>query len=292
MPLQEMPQHQGLIPDDWEDRLTEVDFSVPLKPGEDVLLITPDGRIIIIPYEELCEDDGSFTWYSDGEEDFDNSHEVASDLNGANGEKTMSDDRNKGQRESRQDAKHKFKNAAKRGELVALKREVEKLKQKGPVYGTRAQPRPKPTPQPRSSVLHPAMHHLVNAFLHPTDKTRPKHGLFTMPHDDSQKARGFAEFDASTGTAGVGFVMLVPATANDQVSIFYSTNAFTGTTTASSGTGIVAIALANLPYATAQIAAPTLYNRIVSYGAHATYVGQNQNRSGVMYSWLIRIMLT
>jgi hypothetical protein len=171
----------------------------------------------------------------------------------------------------------------KRSELAALKRQVQQLATRGPIYETRSLPKAKPD---RSSHgLHPAESRLIHSFLHPTDKSRPKHGLFSMPHDDSHKSRGFTEIDFAVGTAGFGFIMLSSATASDQVAIYYSTAAYTGTVTATSGTGVAFASLNNLPYLGSSLGAPNLLARQVCMGTHVTYSGLNQNRGGICYGF-------
>lgn len=167
----------------------------------------------------------------------------------------------------------------------ALEQKVATLANRGPVHQTRSLPRFKKM-SPTGS-LHPAEHHLIQAMLRPTDKSRPRHGLFTMPHDDSQKGRGFAEIDITIGTAGVGFITMNPCSVNDGYSCYYSENTFTGIVSASTGTGVTGLRMANLPFVSTSLSAvqPTLYARIVSAGLHATYTGLNQNRGGMVYAF-------
>jgi len=166
-----------------------------------------------------------------------------------------------------------------------LEKRVTALAVRGPVYQTRALPRFKKT-QPAKG-LHPAEHHLIQAMLKPTDKSRPRHGLFTMPHDDSQKGRGFFEYDVTIGTAGIGFVTLNPTVVRDGVQTYYSDILFTGTVPTYSGTGVALGYTNNLPYISTSLSAsaPTLYARVVAAGLHASYTGLNQNRGGMVYAF-------
>lgn len=115
----------------------------------------------------------------------------------------------------------------------------------------------------------------------------------------SQKTTSFARFDAVVGTNGVGYAMFSPTICNDLATCYYTTAAFTGTTSAAvaSGTGTVSTVgvnvglMANLPYGLGNLVnslAPTpggLYNRgrIISYGVSASYTGTELNMGGLMY---------
>lgn len=134
----------------------------------------------------------------------------------------------------------------------------------------------------------------------------PEATLACVPYGESrmsQKTSNFLRFDATVGTAGIGFVMITPTIANDLAYAWYTQGAFTGSTAAitSTGTaacstiGVTAAVMSNLPYtnltlnpgATTGANVNLLANRgrIVSVGVSASYTGTELNMGGLMYCY-------
>jgi hypothetical protein len=114
-------------------------------------------------------------------------------------------------------------------------------------------------------------------------------GLPVFPSPPSQKLRIFAKGSFQSGSSGFGYVTVQPALANDAVSLYYSSPAYTGAVVSStSGTGQNGIGVSgncqyiNSSYTTVNSANPdlTLQQRLVCAGLRIRYTGTEQNRSG------------
>jgi len=119
--------------------------------------------------------------------------------------------------------------------------------------------------------------------------------LPTYPSPPSQKIACFTRFNATIGTAGVGFFTLIPCLASDGALGFYSTSAFTGTsalplTAVNTLTlGVVSVSPQTSPYSTLQLqqaanfGANQVFGRMVSVGVRISYIGTTLNESGLVY---------
>jgi hypothetical protein len=128
---------------------------------------------------------------------------------------------------------------------------------------------------------------LAALYANPFDN--PVTGLPVFPSPPSQKLRIFAKGSFQSGTTGFGYVTVGPTLANDSVSLYYSSSAYTGTTIAgSTGTGQLGIGVAgncqyvNSSYTSASSANPdlTLEQRLVCAGLRIRYTGTELNKSG------------
>jgi len=112
---------------------------------------------------------------------------------------------------------------------------------------------------------------MLSSMLHPSDRVAPPVGLATFPNVSSQKARGYADFAASSGTQGFGFICLNPVVVNDQDTASFSTSTFAGAAIPNlngAATGQNPVELLNLPFATGSLGlgAGKVQARLVSYG--------------------------
>lgn len=120
----------------------------------------------------------------------------------------------------------------------------------------------------------------------------------------SYTSQGFIRGTGAIGTAGFGFIALMPCLANDRPCLIYSTSEYTlsrmsilpndmtgaqltsypGGTISPAGT-----AMANLPFTTSNLVGTTIGNtiqgRLVSAGIKMSYVGTTLNTSGLMYGY-------
>lgn len=119
--------------------------------------------------------------------------------------------------------------------------------------------------------------------------------LPTVPAPDSFKTAGFIRGTCFIGTAGVGYILVLPSLANDCPSLFVTTAAYTGTSTLIISAvnvlvpGILPLNVASIPFSAANLSqqlvgAPNVTGRCVSAGLNVQYVGTLMNTSGVVYA--------
>ncbi len=134
---------------------------------------------------------------------------------------------------------------------------------------------------------HTNIHKYLQLSMNPVDRGLPLVGVPRLPSYASAKRRGFVEFDITIGSAGIGFLGMQPATTNDANCIIYSLAGFSGSSmpaNGSAGAGYSTTAFNNLPFATSSLDANDLMARIVSCGAQWTYTGTTLNEGGSEYS--------
>lgn len=103
--------------------------------------------------------------------------------------------------------------------------------------------------------------------------------LYDIPSfKDKLTARG----TTSIGTAGFGFVQLITGRTivYDTSTIFYSDATFTGTASATTGTGVVPVSMLQAHFATANIGVDAIQGRRVGIGLRVRYLGTTLNQSG------------
>lgn len=109
----------------------------------------------------------------------------------------------------------------------------------------------------------------------------------------TQKVHSFIRFDAVVGTAGVGWVLISPSTANDINSILYTTSTYAGTVAVPVSannvffTGVTG-AGHNGPYNAASLTSNNgnisyVNGRVVSAAVRLQYTGTTLNESGLFY---------
>lgn len=178
-----------------------------------------------------------------------------------------------------------------------------------PQYGPRANPRPRFTrvqsvPRPIRRSYAPSRRAVARRNARPA---RPRvalsqctrqyaatlidpfnhhgHGVPCVPSMPSWKTFVFARGQMSTGSAGIGWLILNPlrAIANDGNSIRFTTPAFAGTTIDPVAAGVTIIS-GNSPYALSQFSGQELgiSYRIVSAGIRMRYAGAEIERGGTI----------
>jgi len=120
----------------------------------------------------------------------------------------------------------------------------------------------------------------------------------SCPAVNSQKVHAFSRFDATVGTAGVGFIAITPCIASDGVIAFYTAPTFTGSSVAlltannTLSVGVATVNPANLPYNVSQSSANAgtvpaqVFGRVVSVGVRIWYTGTTLNESGLTYCYV------
>lgn len=123
----------------------------------------------------------------------------------------------------------------------------------------------------------------------------------TSPARPSLKTSGYIRTTAYVGTAGWGYIAITPCIANDQVSVYYTTVAYTGNqndyfspfgaTVGALKTGVAGANMTNLPYPSSSFWTNTypdllsqnwVQGRIVSVGLSVQYTGTTLNESGTL----------
>jgi hypothetical protein len=124
---------------------------------------------------------------------------------------------------------------------------------------------------------------LVNPYDTPAGACIPA-DLFPIP---SSKVKSFVRGRMVVGLQGIGFVACVPSFGNTTPSVYATTAASVGATTAlfSAFTNTNATGSAQLPYAAADFTSDRVSGRLVSYGLRTKYVGQLMTRNGVCVSY-------
>lgn len=202
---------------------------------------------------------------------------VRSQLNGARGEVTGTDDQkkggNKGQSKPKRPPAQPPKKKQSKGRSAAVR------KARGQTVGM-------PLP------LSPCAQKYALAISEPFHPNATGACVPSFPSRNSQKVTAFIRGTLTTSsTTNVGFIAVVPTLANDGTVAWTTTSAFNGTTLAGSGAGVVPRTLPNLPWSTASLLSssggsvpPAISGRIVSIGVRLWYSGTELNRGGVTYA--------
>jgi len=144
-----------------------------------------------------------------------------------------------------------------------------------------------------SSQLSVAASRYLLSFMDPfSNKARTAY-LPQPPTCRTRKCTAFIRGQFNTGTAGCGFIMFSPSTANDQNCVYYTTGIFTTSAfampIAANANGVMGAKLTNLPYSRAQMTATavgsTIEGRIVSMGLRIYYASTVVGCGGTLVAY-------
>jgi len=131
--------------------------------------------------------------------------------------------------------------------------------------------------------VHHFMRALVDPFEAPTGACLPC-DLFPLP---SAKYKVFARGRMQLGTAGIGFVVITPTSANDAgfLQCTTSTTVLAPAALLSTATNVSNILCAQNQFTIVQVTSGAVATRLVAYGIRAKYVGQLMDRNGVITAY-------
>lgn len=203
--------------------------------------------------------------------------DVASQLNGNNGEWTNGDDMPP-KKVKTGDGKNKKKHAP-----VRNTRAPSAPLQRGLITAAH---RPKQR-VPRGLPLTACARNFLTACVNPFGCTGKDIFLPYGYSAPTYRVRGFMRVMVAIGTGGVGFVSLVPTVCNDAPCIWYTTSAYTGTAfipytdvaTPVLSTGVVSAAMSTLPFSSSQI---------IPNNADESYASSGMD--GTCVSWGIEVL--
>lgn len=150
-------------------------------------------------------------------------------------------------------------------------------------------------------ILGPGSRKWVKAAINPFDLSLKQIGVPRQGSQPSQKVTGFVRGTGYIGTAGVGFVYVMPCLANDRAIAGVTTDDYAFNMLAQfdnlnpvlnqngNSASPKSVYMSNLPYNFAQLTAPVtgtslVDGRIVSVSLRVMYTGTNLNKSGNYYS--------
>jgi len=278
------------------DTLCRIDFCFD-ELGEDGIISWPEELSVKDVFLDFvnknCNDGGHYLWAStvDGSKyvKYYNIDWCSNDnLNGNNGEVTGSDDMSGNKSNKKQKELREMTNLI--GTLRKLSNNVAGTSNKNKDKNNRkrriSSAQVAKTIQSGRAIIHPGTVSYFRGLLNPALKNRPYFPCYDNMPALSQKARGFASFEAVIGTLGFGYAAFNPNLSNNQNCCYGTTATYSQNFINTNGGAFLnSVQMSNLAYPSASFVSPELEGRVVASSMRVSYTGTQLNMGGTYYAF-------